>query len=306
MTLSKLPSRFSERLRNILSPEDFISVSAAFSAGEKRFSAFRINTILSSAAEVEKELTERGIHFRRFSEIPGAYILPKLDEFSLKGSRAFYDGKIYVQSLASQLPAHLFDFSKAGRILDVCAAPGGKTTQLAGLSGNKAKIIALEQSRIRADKLTHNIKVQGALGVSVIRIPAENYLAQNSIGEFDAILLDAPCSSEGRIRFEDEKSYSFWGEDVIAKRAAIAWELFVLAWNRLKSGGEFVYSTCTLAPEENEAIISRALAKFRDMEIVPISIDLPFIRPGLTSFGKNSYDERLKLARRVLPSFETE
>ena len=146
------------------------------------------------------------------------------------------------------------------RILDVCAAPGSKTTHIAALSDNTSKIIALEQSPVRAEKLQHNIRLQGVSNVSVIRIPAENYLSTNSVGMFDKILLDAPCSSEGRIRFEEEKTYSFWDESIIAKRAAIGWNLLSLAWSRLKPGGTLIYSTCTLAPEENEAIISRALS----------------------------------------------
>lgn len=127
---------------------------------------------------------------------------------------------------------------------------------------------------------------------------------------FDRILLDAPCSAEGRIALDNEKTYGFWSLDNIQKKAALQSELLAMAFARLESGGTLVYSTCTLAPEENEGVISGFLSNHLDAILEPIDIGLSgrsWWTPGLTSFGRNTqYSDELLKTVRILPSDETE
>ncbi len=156
-----------------------------------------------------------------------------------------------MQSLSSLLPAIILDPQPFEKILDVCSAPGSKTTQIAAMSNDSAHILALEQNQIRYDKMMHNIRLQNAKSITAHKIDARKFL--NDIEEeFDAILLDAPCSAEGRILLDDEKTFSFFSMDNIQKKAELQKDLIATAFLRLKRGGRLVYSTCTIAPEENE------------------------------------------------------
>lgn len=128
--------------------------------------------------------------------------------------------------------------------------------------------------------------------------------------EFDHILLDAPCSAEGRIALDNEKTYGFWSLDNIIKKSELQSELLAVAWDHLKVGGTIVYSTCTLAPEENEGVIAEFLLAHDDATLEDIDLGLSghsWWTPGLASFGKNMYyPDILAKAVRILPSDETE
>ena len=125
----------------------------------------------------------------------------------MKGTDAFYNGKIYLQSLSSMLPVLALAPLSGDTILDACAAPGSKTTQLAMMMKNEGKIVALEQNPIRFDKLMHNCKLQDATIVEGKKVDAKVYLDPLRLGTFDKILLDVPCSAEGRISLLNEKTY---------------------------------------------------------------------------------------------------
>lgn len=183
-------------------------------------------------------------------------------EYAIKGSRVFYDGKIYLQSIASLLPVFALEPESGETILDVCAAPGSKTTQIAMIMENIGRIFAIEQNQIRFDKLMHNCALQGATIVEGVKMDARHWLADTGANVvvvddamdilFDRILLDAPCSAEGRIALNNEKTYGFWSLDNIIKKAELQSELLKMSFARLAVGGTLIYSTCTLAPEENE------------------------------------------------------
>jgi 16S rRNA C967 or C1407 C5-methylase (RsmB/RsmF family) len=128
--------------------------------------------------------------------------------------------------------------------------------------------------------------------------------------EFDHILLDVPCSAEGRITLDNEKTYGFWSLDNIMKKSELQSELLAVAWDHLKIGGTLVYSTCTLAPEENEGVIADFLLSHDDAIVEDIDIglsDRSWWTPGLASFGKNTYyPDILAKSVRILPSNDTE
>ncbi len=271
-----LPKPLVDRLRTILSPDDFMAAIAAF--GTDRSAAFRVNSLKSTPEEVEAALSAKGIRFERIPEIPGAYRVPKEDEYALKGTDLFYGGKIYVQGLSSQLPAHFLDLKPGMRVLDACAAPGSKTTQIAAMLGGGGEVVALEKNQIRFDKLAHNCRLQGAPNVTLEKSDALAFLAVSET-PFDAALLDVPCSAEGRIRLDDEKTFGFWTVENLAAKAELQKTLLSAAIRRLAPGGTLAYSTCTLAPEENEAVVSAVLSEFPDLELEPCPSPLAEARP---------------------------
>lgn len=128
--------------------------------------------------------------------------------------------------------------------------------------------------------------------------------------EFDRILLDVPCSAEGRISLGNEKTYGFWSLENILKKAELQSELLKMSFARLAVGGTLIYSTCTLAPEENEGVVSQFLENNKDARVESIDIglsDRPWWKSGLLSFGRNTqYSSELIKAVRILPSDETE
>ncbi len=311
------PSLLTSRLRTILW-DNYDSVVASFAKNRKW--SFRINKLNSDGTDVFEELSSKNITVEKLEGLEWVYVFEREQEYAIKWTRAFYDGKIYLQSIASILPVLILGPESGDMILDVCAAPGSKTTQLAMLMGNKGCIYAIEQNQIRFDKLMHNCNLQWATIVKGIKMDARHFLSETSGTivvlddtndiQFDRILLDAPCSAEGRIALDNEKTYGFWSLENIQKKAALQLELLTMAFARLESGGTLVYSTCTLAPEENEWVISEFLSSHDDARVDPIDIwlsDRSWWIPGLTSFGRNTeYSSELLNAVRILPSDETE
>lgn len=262
----------------------------------------------------------KGIVTQVFDGLEWVYVFDREYEYAIKGTRAFYDGKIYLQSIASMLPVFALEPESGETILDVCAAPGSKTTQMAMIMENIGCIYAIEQNQIRYDKLLHNCHLQWATLIEGVKMDARHFLSDTGGSivvvddtadiEFDRILLDAPCSAEGRISLDNEKTYGFWSLDNIIKKAELQKELLEVAFARLIVGGTLVYSTCTLAPEENEWVVSDFLVLHDDAVIEPIDIGLStrsWWTPGITSFGRNTeYSDELLNAVRILPSDETE
>lgn len=301
-----LPKLLTSRLQTILGPE-YEGVIWALSL--ERRGSFRLNSLQTDGSDVLAECEKKWISLTPFAEIPWVYLFDKKDEYALKWTDAFYTGRIYLQSISSLLPALALAPVSGASVLDVCAAPGSKTTQIAMLMKNEGHVLALEQNPIRYEKLMYNVRLQWATIVEWKRVDAKVYLDPLGITAFDAILLDAPCSAEGRISLANEKSYGFWSLENIRKKANLQHELLSLALARLESWGTLVYSTCTLAPEENEWVISRVLTENPHITLETIDIwlgDMPWWKEGITAFGSQKYSEEMKKAVRILPSLETE
>ncbi len=214
-----LPKKYLQRIESFLTKEDCEQTIKGYSAD--RVCSFRINTLKSTKEEVESFLCTSNIPFRTVSFLELAYTIDKKDEFVLKGSKLFYDGKIYLQGLTSQLPAILLDIQEGMKVLDITAAPGSKTTQIAALMNNTGTIVACEKHQIRHDKLVHNIRIQGATNIETHKVDALKLMEELERESFDAILLDAPCSAEGRFKLDDERSYGFWTLSNIRDKATI-------------------------------------------------------------------------------------
>ena len=148
----------------------------------------------------------------------------------------------------------------------MAAAPGGKTTQMANLSNNKAMITACEKNKIRADRLKYNLEKQGASRVSVMLKDARKL---DDFFSFDKILLDAPCSGSGTINLNDINLEKTFTKELMDRSIKTQKELLKKAVKILKTNGELIYSTCSILKEENEKVVEEIL-KMGNLEIVPI------------------------------------
>ena len=233
---------------------------------QKRMVTFRINTLKMSIEKVEEVLKNNNIEFEKVSWSDVAYIVKNVREDTLKELEIYKNGEIYLQSLSSMLPPIVLEPKENTDILDMCAAPGGKTTELASLTNNNANITACELNKIRIEKLKYNIEKQGATSVYIMQ---EDSRRINDFFSFDNILLDAPCSGSGTLNVEDVNLEKTFTEKLIEKSQKSQLELLNKAVKILKQGQEMVYSTCSILNKENEEIVSKIL-KNNKVEIVPI------------------------------------
>lgn len=227
---------------------------------------FRVNTLKTSIEKVEEVLKNNNIEFEKVSWSDVAYIVKNVREDTLKELEVYKKGEIYLQSLSSMLPPIVLEPKENTDILDMCAAPGGKTTELASLTNNNANITACELNKIRIEKLKYNIEKQGATSVYIMQ---EDGRKINDFFSFDNILLDAPCSGSGTLNVENVNLEKTFTEKLLEKSQKAQLELLSKAVKILKQGQEMVYSTCSILSKENEEIVSKIL-KNNKVEIVPI------------------------------------
>lgn len=300
-----LPKELQSRL-NIILGTNYPRVIEAFSNPRK--GSFRINTLKWDGTDVFEEFEKKWIITENFRWLTWVYIFDRVHEYTIKWTRAFYDGKIYLQSIASMLPVLALAPTVGESILDVCAAPGSKTTQMSAMMDNTGTIAAIEQNQIRYDKLIHNTKLQWATNIEWIKMDARKYLADIPT-VYNRILLDAPCSAEGRIHIDNEKSFGFWSIANICDKSELQYELLSLAYKNLRKWGTLVYSTCTLAPEENEWVITNFLGNHTDALLEDIDIwlsDRSWWTPGISEFDWEKYSSEIWKTVRILPSDKTE
>ena len=233
---------------------------------KKRKVTLRANTIKTSRDEIKEELENNTISYKEVNWYNSAFIIEDVREGSVKCLDIYDDGEIYLQSLSSMLPPIFLDPKENDNILDMAAAPGGKTTQIAALSNNKSMITACEKNKIRADRLKYNLEKQGATKANVM---LEDARRLSDYFSFDKILLDAPCSGSGTIHINNDVFPNNFTEELVNRSCKVQEELLTKALKILKPGGEMIYSTCSILEKENEEIVRKSLNKF-NCEIVPI------------------------------------
>ena len=175
----------------------------------------------------------------------------------------FENGEIYMQSLSSMIPPLVLGAQAGENVLDMAAAPGGKTTQIAALTGGGALITACERNKMRAERLEYNVKKQGASRVTVMNMDARQL---DDFFAFDRVLLDAPCSGSGTVT---EGSRGQFSREYLDRTVKMQKTLLDKAIRLLKPGHELVYSTCSVLREENEEVVAAALKK-GGVQLVPI------------------------------------
>lgn len=238
---------------------------------KNRRTTLRVNRLKSTPEQIARALTDAGIAFERAPFSEDAFVLLEAREKDIWELPMYENGEVYLQSLSSMLPPLALDPQPGTDILDMAAAPGGKTTQIAAMTGNRASITACEINNIRAEKMRYNLEKQGATRVNVMVRDASK---MEDFFRFDQILLDAPCSGSGTILLNNPQTYKAFSEKLVKNSARIQLNLLKKALTILKAGQTMVYSTCSILAMENEEIVKRALAGAK-AQVEPI--DLPGI-----------------------------
>ena len=233
---------------------------------EERFTTFRANTLKTTVEQIKNKLNELEIKYKEVLWNETAFIIESEKENEIRELDIYKNGEIYLQSLSSMIPPIVVEPKEGENILDMAAAPGGKTTQMANLSNNKAMITACEKNKIRAERLKYNLEKQGASRVSVMLKDARKL---DNFFSFDKILLDDPCSGSGTINLNDINLEKTFTKELVDRSIKTQKELLKKAVNILKVNGELVYSTCSILKEENEKVVEEIL-RMENIEIVPI------------------------------------
>lgn len=254
--------------------------------------AIRVNTTKVSHEKLLASLEKRGTVVEKISWLKNAYYAKA--EFSLGATPEYLLGWYYLQAPLSQLTCEVFDLPAHATVLDMAAAPGGKTTYLAQLA-SRGMVVALDSNPDRMVAVRNNVERLGL--VNVVCVKKDARFAGDLKMQFSHVLLDAPCS--GNFCSED----GWFGKRVIGDikaNARVQRELFKAALRCLAPGGRMVYSTCSLEPEEDECVISWILEKHPELTVVPLD-HLPIGDAGTTTWAGETLDPRVAGTRRFWP-----
>ncbi len=254
--------------------------------------SLRINTLRIPEDVLVNRLNSLGVKLSKIPWLNHGYVIEQ-SKFSLGASIEFLLGYYYLQESAAQLPVQVLDPKPGELILDCCAAPGGKTSQLSQLMKNQGVVVALEKKSHRLLSLRNNLERMGATNTIIYHLDA---LKADQLGmKFDKILLDVPCSGNYA---GDKMWFVKRNIDGIRKNARFQREILKSALNVLKPGGILVYSTCSLEPEENE-LNMQWLIENHKVKIEPI--DAKIGDPGLTTVFETRLDKSVANCRRFWP-----
>ena len=257
-------------------------VTAQIESGyaQRRLTTLRVNRLKAEPNAVRAALAEAGIAVEDVAWSGDALVLPEADGRAVTALPLYARGEVYMQSLSSMLPPLLLGAQPGENVLDMAAAPGGKTTQIAALTGNGAMITACERNAARCERLRFNLERQGAQRVTVMNIDARQL---DDLFAFDRILLDAPCSGSGTVQLL-ESSRARFDRETLVRVTRMQEALLVKALRLLRPGHEMIYSTCSVLAQENERMVERIarrcgaavvpleLAGFEDVPRLPVSL----------------------------------
>jgi 16S rRNA (cytosine1407-C5)-methyltransferase len=272
---------------------------------QERRQSVRLNPLIAPPDETIHALTAVGWSGRPYSWVENCYTIETGAE-AVRDSQAVASGAAFVQNAASWLPVLALAPNPGERILDVCAAPGGKSSHLAALTGNQARLWVNDNSRPRLLKLQANLKRLGVTVKDTTLYDATQLARKLKGNSFDKILLDAPCSGEGLMRYDRDKDFATWSVAHIKRLQQLQKRIITQAWQLLEPGGTLVYSTCTMAPEENEAVVDYLLRTHTGVVIEPFSIDTANKVPAVMDWNGKSYSPVIEGCLRLKPSQDIE
>jgi NOL1/NOP2/sun family putative RNA methylase len=258
--------------------------------------SIRVNTIKISRNEIYERLTERGFVLKDVSDL--GFIIEE-SKFSISSTEENLLGYFYIQGVAEMIVSPILSPNKNEFVVDMCAAPGGKTTHLSAIMENEGVIYAFDVNKRRLSALKNNISRLGCLNIAVFNLSGEEITTINN-GP-DKILLDAPCTGSGIMRKDSLRKSLKTTHDIIFL-SEIQKKLLKSAIDSLKSGGTLLYTTCSLEPEENEFVVQWALNNF-EIKLSRIDTDIngvPLVNGFTEIFGRKLADE-ISLCKRSLP-----
>lgn len=258
----------------------------------------RVNTIKASASRTKRALDEAGIDYTERDW--NANVL-ELDTDKPGNTWPYFHGWIHGQEEISSLPATVLDPESGERVLDSCSAPGGKTAQIAALMDDSGLLVANDNNLGRLSALRFNTERLGLTNVAVTRQDARNFsLKPLSLSAFDRTLVDAPCSCEGTIR-KNPDALDKWSISHIEGVAGVQKGILRRAVQATREGGTVVYSTCTFAPEENEAVVDHVLEN-EACRVMAFETGL-VSSPGITEWEGETYNDLVEKTQRFYPHY---
>jgi NOL1/NOP2/sun family putative RNA methylase len=294
-----IPAGFLERLKLIIPQQEFEAVSSSFSSLDVL--SIRVNPLKDGSQEVFYRLEMEGALLQPVGWCPHAYIVRGMTHEAISHHPLAGEGKIYQQALSSMIPAVVLGAKPGERVLDTCAAPGSKTTQIAGMMQNDGVVVAIEAVKGRFFRLK---SVCGLLGASVVtcKLCDARRFRPSDGNLFDKVLVDAPCSSEGRFKADDPDSVAYWSLRKVKEMSYKQKGILLSASRLVKPGGVLVYATCTFSPEENEEVVDWFLRKSEGQFCVEdAGVDGVPRLPCLTHWGKDEYHQDVMKCLRVKP-----
>ena len=285
-----LPRAYEKRMRALLG-NDFDKYIEAVNSETNR--AFRVNSAKISVEDFEKI---NPFETERMPYIKNGYYL--LNDEKIGNHPYHHAGMIYVQEPAAMMPAECVDVRPDWWVIDMCAAPGGKSTQLAGKLGEKGFLVSNEIISSRCKILTGNIERLGIKNAVTTCMDTAK-LASNFEGMFDLVMADAPCSGEGMFR-KEQSAVDEWSEDNVRMCAERQKGILDNAARLVRSGGYIVYATCTFSLDENEMVVDDFLSRHSDFEIVKVSSDIEAVTADGIRF-EGCRCENIGFARRFYP-----
>jgi len=267
-------------------------------------SVVRVNTIKATVDRVRTALDAEGVAHEPTDWHPGVLRLP---DDSPGRNWPHAHGWIHGQEEVSNLPALVLDPDPGDRVWDACAAPGSKTTQLAALMADRGLLVGNDNNLGRLSALRHNAERLGVTNLVVTNQDARNFSLKplgeggddpRGVDAFDRVLVDAPCSCEGTIR-KNPDAFDTWSLDHVHSVAGVQKGILRRAVQATRPGGTVVYSTCTFAPEENEAVLDHVL-DVEDCRLVDFDAPLDGV-PGVTEWESETYDPSVQKALRIYP-----
>lgn len=291
---------FEERMRKLLSDEkDFKSYSEIVHQPPKNF--IRCNTLKIFPDQLMKKLRKKWKVSQPYVNYPEIMLIEQdLLPGELGNSIEHLLGYYYVQELCSMTSVMALDPKPYEFILDLCASPGSKTTQIAAKMQNTGTLIANDLKLDRIAILASNLEKAGVSNAIITKNDSINLCSrfQKERIKFDKILLDAPCSGEGTLR-SSPKTFQMWNYKIVQKLSRQQKKMIAFALKCLKSGGTLVYSTCTHSPEENEEVINFALKNF-PVKIEHITLPLK-CRPGIMNWENETFNPEVLNSCRIYP-----
>ena len=288
--MADLPQSFLDSMKEILG-EDYEAFLAGFD-GQRQY-GLRVNTLKMNLEEFERIAP---FHLKKVPWISNGYFYEAED---VPAKHPFYSaGLYYLQEPSAMTPASRLKVQPGERVLDLCAAPGGKVTELGAALQGEGLLVANDINTARARALLRNLELFGISNSFVTNEPP-HVLAERFPEFFHKIMVDAPCSGEGMFR-KNPAVVDSWQEKGPEYFSKLQREIIVQAADMLLPGGMMFYSTCTFSPLENEKTITHLLKERPDMEVIPME-DYEGFAEGLTSYRGEVFDESCKLCRRIWP-----